>query len=40
MHPPKQPAESDGGMRRLYVLVVVCEALVITALWAFERMFS
>lgn len=34
------PAGSGAEMRRHYVLVFVCEALVIAALWAFGRMFS
>jgi hypothetical protein len=32
-------AES-GNLSRKYVLVVVCEAAVIAALWVFERIFS
>jgi hypothetical protein len=30
----------DARTRRLYVWVVVCEAIVIAALWAFKRAFS
>jgi hypothetical protein len=30
----------DKDMRRLYVLVLLCHALVITALWLFGRAFS
>jgi hypothetical protein len=30
----------DPPMGRVYFLVVVCEAAVITALWAFSRAFS
>jgi hypothetical protein len=40
MHPHEPPVESGPAMIRLYVLVVACEALVVTALWAFERLFS
>jgi hypothetical protein len=27
-------------MSRVYISVIVCEALVIAALWVFERVFS
>jgi hypothetical protein len=30
----------DPGRARVYVLVVVCEAVTIAALWAFGRYFS
>ena len=30
----------SGDLSRLYVMVVVCEAAVIYALWLFERIFS
>jgi hypothetical protein len=31
---------ADARSMRLYAGVLVCEALTIAALWAFERMFS
>jgi hypothetical protein len=35
------PADAESGdLSRTYVLVVVCEAAVIIALWLFERVFS
>jgi hypothetical protein len=33
-----RPDEQD--MRRTYALVILCHALVITALWVFGRVFS
>ena len=30
----------DTRTRRLYVWAIVCEAIVIVALWAFKRVFS
>jgi len=30
----------DARTRRLYAWAIVCEALVIAALWAFTRVFS
>lgn len=30
----------DARTRRLYVWAIVCEAIVIVALWAFTRAFS
>jgi hypothetical protein len=36
---PPLPDE-DAGMRRVYALVIVCHAAVITALWLFGRVFS
>jgi hypothetical protein len=34
------PDDADSGdLSRTYVLVVVCEAVVIAALWLFERVF-
>lgn len=30
----------DARTRRLYVWAIVCEAVVIAALWAFTRVFS
>ncbi len=30
----------DARTRRLYVWAIVCEALVIAALWVFKRAFS
>ena len=30
----------DAATVRLFVAVLVCEALTIVALWAFERLFS
>jgi hypothetical protein len=30
----------DARTRRLYVWAIACEALVIAALWMFERAFS
>jgi hypothetical protein len=35
------PVDGDSrDLSRTYVLVVVCEAAVIAALWIFERIFS
>jgi hypothetical protein len=38
------PVADDDPLRdrakRTYILVIICEAVVIAALWAFERMFS
>jgi len=31
---------SDRRMSRVYLLAIVCEAVVIAALWAFGRVFS
>jgi hypothetical protein len=31
---------ADDGMGRLYVLVLICHAFVICALWLFGRIFS
>jgi len=36
---PSGDADS-GDLSRKYVMVVVCEAAVIAALWLFERIFS
>jgi len=36
---PSGGADS-GDLSRKYVMVVVCEAAVIAALWLFERIFS
>lgn len=36
----KAQAPADTAMTRLYVLVFICEALVIAALWGFGRAFS
>jgi len=33
-------AEDDKGMGRLYGLVLICHAFVITSLWLFGRTFS
>jgi hypothetical protein len=35
-----QPGGSDTSMRRTYVTVLIVEAVVVTALWAFSRYFS
>jgi hypothetical protein len=35
-----QTASSEGGMGRIYTLVLACHAAVITALWWFGRTFS
>jgi hypothetical protein len=35
---PQEPGEA--GMARTYTLVVLTEALVITALWLFQRAFT
>jgi hypothetical protein len=34
------PVDSDPAAIRMYALVVVCEVLVIVALWLFGRAFS
>jgi hypothetical protein len=34
------PLESDSDATRLYALVIVCEVLVIAALWLVGRAFS
>jgi hypothetical protein len=33
-------AQDDERMSNVYALVIVCHALVITALWLFGRVFS
>ena len=33
-------ADTDEGMGKIYALVVVCHAMVITLLWWFGRTFS
>jgi hypothetical protein len=38
--PQAPPDSSDDRMIRNYVLVVLCEALTIAALWTFGRIFS
>ena len=40
MQPREMPESSDYRMKRMYVLVFVCEAITITALWVFGRFFS
>jgi hypothetical protein len=40
MRPDGPPDVSGAEMRRHYVLVLVCEAVVIAVLWAFARIFS
>ncbi|HEY7059474.1 MAG TPA: hypothetical protein VH458_23225 [Vicinamibacterales bacterium] len=37
---PAPRPDEDEGMRRVYFLVLVCHASVITALWVFGRVFS
>lgn len=32
--------ESDEGTGRTYLLVILCEAAVITVLWIFQRVFA
>jgi hypothetical protein len=35
------PGDAESGdLSRMYVMVIVCEAAVIAALWMFERIFS
>jgi hypothetical protein len=36
----QETAATDLRTRRLYVWAIVCEAIVIAALWAFSRAFS
>jgi hypothetical protein len=42
--PTEAPSKTDDALdartRRLYVWALVCEAIVIVALWAFKRAFS
>jgi hypothetical protein len=38
--PPEQPAEVPDPNIRKYILVFVCEAITITALWALGRILS
>jgi hypothetical protein len=33
-------AGSSGGMARIYVLVVICETVVIAGLWLLDRFYS
>jgi hypothetical protein len=33
-------AGSNGGMARIYVLVVICEIVVIGGLWLLDRFYS
>jgi hypothetical protein len=33
-------ADSSGGLGRTYVLVVICEIVVIAGLWLLDRFFS
>jgi hypothetical protein len=37
--PPAGPPEAPDPNARKYILVFVCEALTITALWALGRIF-
>lgn len=39
MHSP-EAGDEDARMYRTYILVLITEFLVITALWLFERAFS
>jgi hypothetical protein len=34
------PADTTGGLARVYVLVVICETVVIAGLWLLGRFFS
>ena len=38
--PSKDDDRLDARTRRLYVWAIVCEAIVIAALWAFTRAYS
>lgn len=35
-----EPPPADGDMTRHYILVFLCEAIVILTLWAVGRLFS
>jgi len=37
---PQDPQPDDRRMRRIYVLVVAVEVVVIAALWSFSRYFG
>jgi hypothetical protein len=37
---PEEPRDRDSQRTRTYALVIVLEALVIGALWAFSRYFG
>jgi hypothetical protein len=40
MAQPAAARDEDGPMARLYALVILCHAAVITILWWFGRTFS
>ena len=37
---PHDPEPDDRRMRRIYVLVMVVEVVVVAALWSFSRYFA
>jgi len=38
--PPQEPAGAADRNTRLYLLVFICEAISITALWALARIYA